>query len=156
LGDVGADRKGTLLARADNPGDGRVCDLRCGEGPLLGPIMALTDAPSGRRTSLGRAVARRLPNPDRRRALELLAGCPQEGCTEAIMLAHGFTITQMVELVRPGLAAAAPQRVKAGRERMEIAVLRITEAGRRVLAKAKPCVCPVAPSLPSGDDHPRL
>jgi hypothetical protein len=25
------------------------------------------------------------------RALELLAGCPQEGCTEAVMLAHGFT-----------------------------------------------------------------
>jgi hypothetical protein len=42
---------------------------------------------------------RRLPKPDRRRALELLASC-RDGCTEAIMLAHGFTIPLMVELVR--------------------------------------------------------
>ena len=34
-----------------------------------------------------------------RRALELLAAC-RDGCTEAIMLAHGFTVEQMVELVR--------------------------------------------------------
>jgi hypothetical protein len=34
-------------------------------------------------------VPRQLP--DRRRALELLASC-RGGCTEAIMLAHGFTI----------------------------------------------------------------
>jgi hypothetical protein len=36
-------------------------------------------------------------------------------------------------IVRAGLATATPQRVKAGRERMEVAVLRITEAGRRAL-----------------------
>jgi hypothetical protein len=40
-----------------------------------------------------------LPKPDRRRALELLASC-RDGCTEAMMLAHGFTIPQMVELLR--------------------------------------------------------
>jgi hypothetical protein len=39
---------------------------------------------------------KRAPKPDRRRALELLASC-RDGCTEAIMLAHGFTIAQMVE-----------------------------------------------------------
>ena len=48
-------------------------------------------------------------------------------------LAHGFAIAQLVELVRAGLTTATPQRVKAGREQMEIAVLRITEAGRRAL-----------------------
>jgi hypothetical protein len=32
----------------------------------------------------------------RRRALELLASS-RDGCTEAIMLAHGFTVEQMVE-----------------------------------------------------------
>jgi hypothetical protein len=32
---------------------------------------------------------RRVPKPDRRRALELLAGS-RDGCTEAIMLAQGF------------------------------------------------------------------
>jgi hypothetical protein len=31
------------------------------------------------------------PQPDRRRALELLASS-RDGCTETIMLAHGFTI----------------------------------------------------------------
>jgi hypothetical protein len=41
---------------------------------------------------------KRLSKPNHRRALELLASC-RDGCTEAIMLAHGFTIEQMVELV---------------------------------------------------------
>jgi hypothetical protein len=44
---------------------------------------------------------KRRPKPDRRRALELLASC-RDGCTEALMLAHGFTVAQMVELVRAG------------------------------------------------------
>jgi hypothetical protein len=75
--------------------------------------------------------------PDRRRALQLLADCPQEGCTQALLVAHGFTVEQMVELVRAGLATATPQRVTAGRHKMEVAVLRITDEGRRALAKAK-------------------
>jgi hypothetical protein len=50
------------------------------------------------------------------------------------MLAHGFTIEQMVELVRAGLATATPQRMRAGRARMEVATLRITDAGRDALA----------------------
>jgi hypothetical protein len=59
---------------------------------------------------------RRLPKPDRRRAL------------------HGFTIPQMVELVRAGLATATAARVVAGRRTIEVARLRITEAGRHMLA----------------------
>jgi hypothetical protein len=38
---------------------------------------------------------KRRPKADRRRALELLASC-RDGCTEAIMIAHGFTIAQML------------------------------------------------------------
>jgi hypothetical protein len=53
------------------------------------------------------------------------------------MLAHGFTVDQLVELVRGGLATATPERVKAGRERMEVATLRITDAGRRTLGIGK-------------------
>jgi hypothetical protein len=49
----------------------------------------------------------------RRRALELLASC-RDGCTEAIMLAHGFTIDMLVELVRAGLATATSELVVAG------------------------------------------
>jgi hypothetical protein len=77
-------------------------------------------------------------NPSRRRcALELLADCQQEGCSEAVMLAHGFTVEQLVELVRSGLATAMPQRIRAGGKVIEVATLRITEAGRKALAAAK-------------------
>jgi hypothetical protein len=78
------------------------------------------------------------PKPDRRRALELLAGSPQEGCSEAIMRAHGFSVEQLVELVRAGLATAKAQRVGAGARKIEVATLRITEAGRRALEGGKP------------------
>jgi hypothetical protein len=71
---------------------------------------------------------KRVPKPDRRRALELLASCP-EGCTETIMLAHGFTIEQMVDLVRAGLASATAKRIIAGSREMEVATVRITDAG---------------------------
>jgi hypothetical protein len=63
----------------------------------------------------------------------LLASC-RYGCTEAILLAHGFTIAQMVELVRVGLATAQAERVVAGGRTVEVAQVRITEAGRRLLA----------------------
>jgi hypothetical protein len=92
--------------------------------------MSLIDASSGRRAP----PARRLPRPSQRRALELLADCPHQGITEAVILAHGFTVEQLVELVRAGLATARPQRMRAGRARMEVATLRITEAGTKALA----------------------
>jgi len=76
---------------------------------------------------------RRRPKPDRRRALELLASC-RDGCTEAIMLAHGFSIDMMVKLVNAGLATATAKRVVAGGKRIEVARVRITQAGRRTLA----------------------
>ena len=44
-------------------------------------------------------------NAERRRALELLAAS-SDGCTEAIILAHGFTTDFLVDLVRAGLATA--------------------------------------------------
>jgi hypothetical protein len=53
------------------------------------------------------------PEPDRRRALELLA-C-RDGATEALMRAHGFTVEQMVGLVRAGLATATTEHVVTGR-----------------------------------------
>ena len=72
-----------------------------------------------------------------RRALELLASC-RDGCTEAIMLARGFTIKQMVELTRAGLATAKAERVVGGGKTIEVARVRITEAGRRALAERPP------------------
>ncbi len=76
---------------------------------------------------------KRVPPATRRRALELLASC-RDGCTEAIMLAHGFSIDMMVELVNGGLARVTTERVVAGMHRIEVARLRIKEAGRRALA----------------------
>jgi hypothetical protein len=73
------------------------------------------------------------PQPDRRRALELLAAS-HDGATEAIMLAHGFTVELLVELIRAGLATATAERLVAGERAMEVARVRITDAGRQVLA----------------------
>jgi hypothetical protein len=50
------------------------------------------------------------------------------------MLAHGISIELMVELVRTGLATAKAERVVSGGRAMEVARVRITEAGRQALA----------------------
>jgi hypothetical protein len=75
---------------------------------------------------------RRGPKPDRRRALELLAASP-DGCTEALMLAHGFTVELLVDLCIAELAIATPERMVAGGRAVEVVRMKITEAGRRAL-----------------------
>jgi hypothetical protein len=77
---------------------------------------------------------RRGPKPDRRRALELLAGSP-DGMTEAILSAHGFTTDMLVDLIRAGLATAKTERVVAGIRPIEVTRVRITSTGRRALAE---------------------
>jgi hypothetical protein len=52
---------------------------------------------------------RRTPKPDRVAALELLASC-KDGCLDGLMIARGFTIEHIVELVRAGLASEAAKR----------------------------------------------
>jgi hypothetical protein len=61
------------------------------------------------------------------------ASC-RDGCTEATLLAHGFSIDMMIELVNTGLASATAERVVAGSKTIEVARVRITEAGPRALA----------------------
>ena len=70
------------------------------------------------------------PKPNRRRALELLAAS-RDGCTKAMMLANGFPFEMLVELIRTGLASAVAERMVAGGKQIEVARVRITEAGRR-------------------------
>jgi hypothetical protein len=77
---------------------------------------------------------RRLLKPERRRALELLAPC-RDGCTETMMLAHGFSIDIMVELINSGLATVQTEWFVTGGYRGERARVRITEAGRRALSE---------------------
>jgi hypothetical protein len=79
---------------------------------------------------------RRHPKPDRRRALELLASC-RDGCTEAIMIAHGFSIDMTVELINAGLATAQAEHMVAGGKRIEVARVRIIEVGRQALVEAR-------------------
>jgi hypothetical protein len=69
---------------------------------------------------------------DQRRALGLLAGS-SHGCTEAILLAHGFTIEMLIVLVRDGFATATPEIVHAGRRPIEVVRVGITDAGRQAL-----------------------
>ena len=73
---------------------------------------------------------RRVPKPDRRRALELLASC-LDGCIETTMIAHDFTTELMVELIAGGLATASAEQVVAGGKSIEVARVRITEKGGR-------------------------
>ncbi len=78
---------------------------------------------------------KRSPPATRRRALELIAWSP-DGMTEAMLLAHGFTVEMLVDLIRAGLATAKAERVMAGGRSMQVTRVRITEAGRRALAHA--------------------
>jgi hypothetical protein len=70
---------------------------------------------------------KRLPKPTRHRALESLAAS-RDGATDAILVAHDFSIKQFVDLVRAGLATAKAERVVAGGRSMQVSRLRITEA----------------------------
>jgi hypothetical protein len=68
----------------------------------------------------------------RRRALTVLAGAP-EGCTEAAMMAHGFSLGFLADLVRDGLARERGEWVMKGKREAPQVRLSITDAGRRVL-----------------------
>jgi hypothetical protein len=80
---------------------------------------------------------RRGPKPDRRRALELLAASP-DGYTEALMLAHGFTVDFFWLISSaPGWRLTRSERVVAGGRATEVARVRITEMGRRAPAELR-------------------
>ena len=101
----------------------------------LGPPNPAT----GRGANHGRAPMRRpyhyrRPNPDRRRALELLAAS-RKGCTKAMMRAHGFSVDMLLDLLKAGLATTKRERMVAGGRQTDVARVRITEAGRQGLAK---------------------
>jgi hypothetical protein len=55
------------------------------------------------------------------------------GVTEALMLAHWFTLTVLAGLVRAGLATVQREVGKAGGPTIKIERYRITDAGRRAL-----------------------
>jgi hypothetical protein len=50
---------------------------------------------------------------DQMRALRLLNEAEPRGCTEAILLAHGFTRELLAGLIRDGLASKRPESLSA-------------------------------------------
>jgi hypothetical protein len=122
----------------------------CGVGQLvMAPLAAGANGkprPARERAAEGRGNNRdcapmltrpyypRRPNPDRRRALELLAGS-RNGYTKAILRARGFSIDIMIELVKAGLATTKRERMVADGPQTDVVRVRITEAGRQALAK---------------------
>jgi hypothetical protein len=83
-----------------------------------------------------RNAGKHIPPATRRRALELLASC-RDGCTEAIMLAHGFKTELLVDLINAWLATAQTERMVAAGRWVEVIRFRITEAGRRALSQLR-------------------
>jgi hypothetical protein len=69
---------------------------------------------------------------EQRRALQLLARSPN-GCTEALMMAHGFEGAMLGKLVVDGLALATPHHTQAGHRKMIVVWISITTAGRKAI-----------------------
>jgi hypothetical protein len=74
---------------------------------------------------------------DQFRALELLASSP-EGCTDAVLTAHGFTHELITELIEARLASIEVEQMLANGRHIDVTRLRITEAGRVALAAGSP------------------
>jgi hypothetical protein len=72
-------------------------------------------------------------NDEQRRALELLGRSPN-GCTEALMLAHGFTIATLAELSAIGLLRVDAHNAHAGGRQKMVAWMQISAAGRKGIA----------------------
>jgi hypothetical protein len=71
-----------------------------------------------------------------RRALAILADADTlNGCNLEILLANGFKVVRVSRLVRAALASLTRERVRAGCKAVEVAHVRITDAGREVLGR---------------------
>jgi hypothetical protein len=71
---------------------------------------------------------------EQHRALALLADTPR-GCLETVLIdVEGFTVDALAELVRIGYVSLAPETVRARGRDIEVARVRITDAGRRAIA----------------------
>jgi hypothetical protein len=67
------------------------------------------------------------------RALLFLARHPN-GCTEAVLMAHGFPSQMLEELASTGLAKVLPEEMKIARKRRKVLCFQITDAGRKAAA----------------------
>jgi hypothetical protein len=65
---------------------------------------------------------------ERRRLLRMLARCPH-GCAEALLMAYGFSIKFLPDVVFDGLATAEPSTTRAGGRQVIVVWVQITERG---------------------------
>jgi hypothetical protein len=70
---------------------------------------------------------------EQRRPLQFLARS-QNGCTEALMMAHGFDLSMLGKLVIDWLAGAEAHDTMAARRRIKVIWMHITTAGRKAIA----------------------
>jgi hypothetical protein len=74
-------------------------------------------------------------NSERRRALELLARSPT-GCTETLMLAHGFTAEMLGRLVIGGFAIVQCGTMLAGDRQLTVKWIEITDLDHAAISAA--------------------
>jgi hypothetical protein len=74
-------------------------------------------------------------SPQRRRALELLAGTPHGTTEELLVYVHGFSRRMLAGLVRAALATVQRRVIVAGDTPVEVGKVMITDAGRRAIEK---------------------
>jgi hypothetical protein len=70
---------------------------------------------------------------ERMKALQFLAKS-EGGCTAPIMVRHGFTLPVIRGLIREGLASVERGQIRGKRSWRAVFRLRITGAGRKVMA----------------------
>ena len=71
---------------------------------------------------------------EQRRALRLLERSAN-GCTEALMMAHGFQLAFLGKLSFDGFALATPHLTQAGSKPMIVVWMTITPAGRKAITE---------------------
>ena len=70
---------------------------------------------------------------EQRRALAMLQTSGRNGATQSLLTAHGFGVSMIASLVNYGLATPIREQVKAGGKMIEVAKVKITDAGRRAI-----------------------
>jgi hypothetical protein len=70
---------------------------------------------------------------EQRRALEMLNRSPRSGCTNTLLIAHGFTLPMLIGLIRDGFVEVQTEIMTAPGGKTEIVRFRITAAGRRAI-----------------------
>jgi hypothetical protein len=67
------------------------------------------------------------------RALKKLAGAPQDVTEPLLIVAHGFSVGMLADLVLAGLATVVTDAVRIGDQTIKVDLVIITDAGRKAI-----------------------